>query len=93
MCRKAKQDYHESLCKEIEELDRKHNPKAYDIIKKLTNKKISSNSNMKDKDGNTFTAEQDIIQRWTEYVEDLYNDTDRPHKTTPERFTVCESAY
>ena len=28
MCHKAKQDYHKSLCKEIEELDKKHSPKA-----------------------------------------------------------------
>ena len=58
MCRKAKQEYHESLCKEIEELDRNHNPKAYNIIEKLTNKRISSNSNTKDKNGNTLTIDQ-----------------------------------
>ena len=28
MCPKAKKDYHKSLCNEIEELDRKHNPKS-----------------------------------------------------------------
>ena len=64
MCRKAKEEYHESLCKEMEELVRKLNPKAYNMIKKLTNKRISSNNNIKDKDGNTLTTEQDILLRW-----------------------------
>ena len=64
MCHKAKQEYHESLCKEMEELVRKLNPKAYNMIKKLTNKRISSNNNIKDKDGNTLTTEQDILLRW-----------------------------
>ena len=62
MCRKAKKDYHESLCNEVEELDRKHNPKVYIIIKMLTNKRISGNSNIKDKNGNTLTTEQEIMQ-------------------------------
>ena len=48
MCRKAKQDYHESLCKEIEELNR-NNPKSYDIIKKVTNKRTRINSNIKNR--------------------------------------------
>ena len=84
MCRKAKEEYHESLCKEVEELDKKHNPRAYNMIKKLTKKRISSNNNIKDKDGNTLTTEQDILLRWAEYVEDLYNYKDRPLKITPE---------
>ena len=77
MCRKVKQKYQESLCKEIEELDRKHNQKAYNIIKKLTNKGISGNSNIKDKDGNTLTTEKEIVQRCAEYSHD---DTNRPLK-------------
>jgi len=40
--------------KEIDELDRKRNLKAYDM-KKLANKKNSSYCNMKDKIGNTLT--------------------------------------
>ena len=63
MCRKAKQEYREILCREIEELGRKHNPKAYNMITKLTNKRINTNSNIKNKDGNTLTTEQDILLR------------------------------
>ena len=63
MCHKAKQEYQESLCKEIEELNRNHNPKANNIIKKLRDKRISSNSNIKNNDGNTLTTEQRIMQR------------------------------
>ena len=63
MCRKAKEEYHESLCKEIEELDKKHNPRAYNMIKNLTNKRISCNNGITDKDGHTLTTEQDILLR------------------------------
>ena len=52
----------------------------YNIIKTLTNKRISGNCNIKDKHGNTLSTEQEIMQRWVEYVEDLYDDTDRPLK-------------
>ena len=38
---------------------------------------------MKDKDGNTLTTGQEIMLRWAEYVEDLYDDTDRPLEITP----------
>ena len=84
MCRKPKEEYHESLCKEIEALDKRHNPGAYNMIKKLTNKRISGNNSIKGKDGNTLTTEQDILLRWAEYEEDLRNDRDRPIKITPE---------
>ena len=84
LCRKAKQEYHKRVCKEKEEIDRKHNLKAYNMIKKLTNKRISSNNNIKDKDGNTLTTEQDILLWWAEYKEEgLYRDKDRPLKITP----------
>ena len=61
-------------------MDRKHNPKAYNIIKKLINKRTSGNCNIKDKNGNTLSTEQEIMQRWAEYVENLYDDTYRPLK-------------
>ena len=36
-----------------------------------------------EKDRNTLTTEQEIIQRCADYVEDLYNDTGRPFNRTP----------
>ena len=60
LCCKAKKEYHESLCKEIEELDSKHNTKAYDKMKKLTTKRINCNSNIADKDGNKLTTEKEM---------------------------------
>ena len=84
MCHKAKQEHQESLCREIEELDRKHNPTVYNIIKNLRNRRISGNNSIKDKDQNTPHIEQDIMERWAECVEDTYDDTDRPLKIKPE---------
>ena len=40
MHRKAKQEYHESLRKDVDKLERRRNPKAYSITKKLTNKEL-----------------------------------------------------
>ena len=48
------------------------------MIKKLTNKRISINSNITYEDGNTVITEHDMLLRWAEYIEDLYNDKDKP---------------
>ena len=58
------------MCKEIDESDRKRNPKVYDMIKKMTNKRISSDSSIKDK-GKVLTTEQEILKRWGWYEYDL----------------------
>ena len=46
----------------------------------MTSKRISSNSAIKDKDRKVLFAEQETLSRWAEYMEILYNDTDRPLK-------------
>ena len=39
---------------------------------------------MKDKDGNTIKNEQEILKRWKEYVEDLYNKDRKPKNRSVE---------
>ena len=50
--------------------------KAFQIIKDLTQQKLSRTTTIQDKNGVCLTDEKDIIDRGTEYCSDLYN-----HKT------------
>ena len=52
MCRKAKSQYYNKICNEIESLDKSHNPKMYEIVKQPRPKKLRSEQSVKNKDGN-----------------------------------------
>ena len=77
MCRKAKNDYYNKICNEIESLDRTHNPKLYQKVKQLRPRKLQSVEGVKNKDGKVLFEEKDILERWVEYIGELYSD-DRP---------------
>ena len=77
MCRKAKNDYYNKICNEIESLDRTHNPKMYQKVKQLRPRKLQSVESVKNKDGKVLLEEKDILERWVEYIVELYSD-DRP---------------
>ena len=51
---------------------------AYDTLKLLTKPHQTKTSVIEDKDGNLLTEETVIIERWTEYCEELYNYEIRP---------------
>lgn len=80
-CKKAKEDWCNDMCDEIEKLDKCHNSREmHQKIKQLTNKgKRLSNeqSCIKDKEGNILFEKQDINNRWTEYIRELYDDPNR----------------
>ena len=40
MCRKAKSQYYNKICNEIESVDKSHNPKLYEKVKQLKPKKL-----------------------------------------------------
>jgi hypothetical protein len=72
--KKAKEEWIEKQCTEIEEsLNKNNSKKAYQVIKNLTKQKQSRVSTIQDKEGNCLTEEKEIIDRWTEYCSDLYN--------------------
>ena len=77
MCRKAKNDYYNKICNEIESLDRTHNPKMYQEVKQLRPRKLQSVEGVKNKNGKVLFEEKDILERWVEYIGQLYSD-DRP---------------
>ena len=77
MCRKAKNNYYDNICKEIESLDKTHNPKMYQKVELLRPKKLRLDEGVKNKDGKVLFEERDNLKRWAEYMGELYSD-DRP---------------
>ena len=72
--RKAKNDWIEDKCRNIEEnLEKNNSKKAYQLVKDLTSDKQGHTTTIQDKDGNSLTEHQDIMNRWTEYCSELYN--------------------
>jgi len=74
LCRQAENNYYNGKCKEIEFLEATHNPLLYKKIKELNPKRSKGTQGIKDKDGHLLQEPQEILQRWAEYVEELYND-------------------
>jgi hypothetical protein len=72
--KKAKEDWIEEQCKDIEtNLKKNNSKKAYQLVKDLTSAKQGRVTSIQDKGGNCLTEEQDILKRWTEYCTELYN--------------------
>ena len=71
MCRKAKSQYYNKICNEIESLDKSHNPKMYGIVKQLRPKKLRSEKGVKNKDGKLLLDDKDILERWAECIEEM----------------------
>lgn len=88
-CRKAKKNYYQQQCEELEELDKIHSPKLYKKIKELTPKSKKIQLGIKDCDGKMLYEEELITKRWEEYIgKDLYNDE---RKVTPEMNKTYEN--
>ena len=77
MCRKAKNEYYNEICNEIESLEKAHNPKMFQKVKQLRPRKLLSAEGVKNKDGKMLFDEKDILERWIEYIAELYSD-ERP---------------
>ena len=75
LCRQKKNEYFQEKCAEIERLEATHNPLMYKKIKELIPKRRITAKTIKDKDGNLLFEPVRILERWAEYVEELYNDT------------------
>jgi len=69
MCREAKADHYNRKCEEIEQ-----NPLMYQKITELTQFQVRCDQGVKSKDGKVLQSDEDILQRWAEYVEKLYHD-------------------
>src|SRR2546425_10804240 len=74
LCREAKDKYYEDKCKEIEMLDKAHSHLMYQKIKELRPKGNRGLQTIKSKQGNVLMEKDEVMERWAEYVEELYKD-------------------
>ena len=78
---KAREDWWDSECKELEEAEKKgRSDLVYAKVKQLTwkNTCTSKNCSIKGQQGQLLTELDDIRQRWKEYVEQLYDKDGKP---------------
>src|SRR3989441_4222356 len=78
LCRQVKDKYYEDKCKEIEILDKAHSQLLmYQKIKELRPKGNRGLQTIKSKQGNVLVEKEEVMERWAEYVEELYKDENR----------------
>ena len=74
-CRKAKEDHYKNVCIELEDLDRKNNPKLFSVIKnEFQQKKAQVRAGLKNDKGEILLETTKIPARWKEYETALYAD-------------------
>src|SRR6188508_3276096 len=71
-CSEAKDKYFNDKCKEIEMLDKCHNQLLYKKVKALQPRESRVPQVIKDKTGKSLMQKEEILERWAEYVEELY---------------------
>src|SRR5207247_10571527 len=64
--------YYEDKCKEIEMLDKAHRQLMYQKIKELRPKGNRGLQTIKSNQGNVLKEKEEVMERWAEYVEELY---------------------
>ena len=75
---KGQEDHFNKMCKEIEELEKKCPQKMHEKVKQMTSKKkksvCSASGCIEAKDGTIIMETADILERWQEYIGDLFDD-------------------
>ena len=72
--KKAKEDWIDNQCKEIDAcLNKNNSKKAYQLVKDRTSEKQGRTTTIQDKSGKCLTEEQEILSRWAEHCSELYN--------------------
>ena len=75
-CRAAKESWIEEQCNELEDLEKRDVQLMYNRIKTMSKKSCRpANTAIKTKNGEVVVEQQDILDRWTEYIGDLFEDT------------------
>ena len=72
-CKQSKEDHYNHLCEEIEELDKHHNPIMYSKVKSMEHK-TKVKLGVQNKEGELLTEPELILNRWFEYIGDLFED-------------------
>ena len=102
--RQAKKDKDEQLgqyCGEIEnQLNRGNNEKSYNHIRRLFGKPKIKNTIIESKEGKPLIEDEEIEDRWQQYTEESYNDSEeleleREEEITPEELgpTITKSEF
>ena len=74
-CREAKEEWLKNECAEIEKGKETDSKAMHKRIKDLTGAKTCSSSGcIRSKDGTIITEKDYILERWTEYIEELFRD-------------------
>ena len=81
--KKDKEDWFNEECATLEKLDATHASRQFFQKVKGLNKKLTPRTrNIKAKDGTLLTETKEIKERWKEFTEELYCNTDKnPHPT------------
>lgn len=78
LCNKAKEEWTNTQCEELEDLGRRDQQRMYEKIKEMTGKRKSKRGTaIKAEDGTVLMDIESIKERWKQYVEDLFED-ERP---------------
>ena len=75
-CDTAKEEWINTQCKEIEEMEKNHQmEKMHQKIKEVTGKRKPARGNViKTKEGGIVMEIEEVLRRWEEYVKDLFED-------------------
>ena len=74
MCKEAKEGFLNDKCNKIQELDERHNPLMYKIIKEMQSSNRKEINTIRDEHGRLLTRKEDVIKRFADYIEELYDD-------------------
>ena len=80
LCRQTKEKWHVDQCEEIELLEKQHRTREmHKKVKDLTNRNSRKKASgcIKDRNGKLLFDQEDIANRWAEYITELYNDDRR----------------
>ena len=83
-CNRAKEEFYNNKCENVERLALENNlAPMYKEIKSFNKRPNATAGCIKNKDGNILFETEAIVDRWTEYVEELFDDErgDNPMKS------------
>ena len=75
MCKEKKETWINRICREIERNEKRDSRVMAQQIGEISGKKRTArNTVIKTRHGNMLTDREDALERWKEYVEELYSD-------------------
>uniref|UniRef100_A0A8D8LZ42 Craniofacial development protein 2 n=3 Tax=Cacopsylla melanoneura TaxID=428564 RepID=A0A8D8LZ42_9HEMI len=80
LCRQKREEYLNEECAEAERLEKVNSAKFHQKVKSLTDTKKKVSHSLLDSEGNEIFDANQMLARWKEYCQELYNDV-RPELT------------